>query len=510
MVGVVRETEFRGSAANAGRPIGKRATVRRSTADIVDVMNTDHTDGEEPRSTACHLAVFIGIDVACFPLPSTGRLTIGRAEENDVRIDHASVSRRHAMLHIGTSLRVEDLGSANGVLLGPDAPSTDSNATEEQRRISNGSAEIAIGERFNVGSALLVVRRGAVEAATPDGGSPRKASVLQAGVVVRADAMRELYELARRAAGTPISILILGETGAGKEVIANEIHKSSPRSRKPFLGLNCATLAETLLENELFGHERGAYTGAVEASPGLFEAAHGGTVFLDEVGELPMSTQAKLLRVIEERRVMRIGARTPRDVDVRFIAATNRDLEAAVLRNEFRRDLFFRLNGLTLTIPPLRERVVEIEPLARIFMGRACDQMDRPHLALSDEFIEALRRYEWPGNVREMKNVIELSVLLCTGDELLAEHLPKKVTAQASVLSPAAVERASTIPTPGGARPAAPLRAEIDELERQRITEALAACGGNQTHAAERLGMSRRTLVSRLSEFNLPRPRRRS
>ena len=310
--------------------------------------------------------------------------------------------------------------------------------------------------------------------------------------IVESKALRDVYERAMLAARSNLSVLLLGETGVGKDVLARDVHKRSPRAERPFIPLNCAALTATLLESELFGHERGAFTGASISREGLFEAADGGTVFLDEVGDLPATTQAKLLRVLEDRRVRRIGARTFRDVDVRFIAATNHDLEKRVADGTFRQDLYFRIAGIVLTVPPLRERPEEIVPLAHRFADNVCRQMGRPTPRLTPETLEKLTAHAWPGNVRELRNVIEQCVALCEGDAILPEHLP------CAVLD--APPPASTLDA---------LRSEVRELEKQQIIAALDEHGGNQTEAAKALGISRRTLLHRLDEFNLPRPRKK-
>jgi two-component system, NtrC family, response regulator AtoC len=330
-------------------------------------------------------------------------------------------------------------------------------------------------------------------------------------------AMQDLYSMVERIAWSDISVLIFGETGVGKERLAEAVHKHSRRAGLPFLRLNCAALTETLLESELFGHEKGAFTGAQSAKAGLLESANGGTVFLDEVGDMPMTTQVKLLRVIEERKARRVGALKPLPIDVRFVAATNRDLELEVQRGSFRKDLFFRLNGISFVIPPLRERVGEIEGLARSLVSEACRRLGRgKEPALSAEVLGVLQQYPWPGNIRELRNTIERAVLLCTGDRLELSHLPAEKlsshfaarrTPHAPAQSPLAVPPPALLRVP----PLAPaeLREQLAQAERQRIVDALTRCAGNQTEAAQQLGISRRTLVKRLSEFNIPRPRKR-
>jgi two-component system, NtrC family, response regulator AtoC len=310
--------------------------------------------------------------------------------------------------------------------------------------------------------------------------------------------MRDLDRLVERIARGTISVLILGETGVGKEVFAERIHRRSPRADKPFLRLNCAALTESLLESELFGHERGSFTGADKAKPGLLETAHGGTVFLDEIGELPMTTQVKLLRVIEERQVLRVGGLTARAIDVRFLAATNRDLEAEIGRGAFRQDLFFRLNGFTLELPPLRQRQDEIDGLAREFVRSAARQSDSAvEPRLSAEVLDLFRRYRWPGNIRELRNVIERAVLLCAGDVIGVAHIPYDKMAT----------RLEAHPRPGATRTLPPQGSSTSPEER-RILDALAESAGNQTKAARLLGISRRTLINRLDQFQVPRPRK--
>jgi transcriptional regulator with PAS, ATPase and Fis domain len=306
--------------------------------------------------------------------------------------------------------------------------------------------------------------------------------------------MARLDALVGRVAPGNINVLLLGETGVGKEVLAERIHRLSPRASHPLLRLHCAALSESLLESELFGHERGAFTGALKTKPGLLETAAGGSIFLDEIGELPPSIQVKLLRVIEERKVLRVGGLQPLPIDVRFIAATNRNLEAEVARGAFRQDLYYRLNGISLVIPPLRERIGEIAALAAEFVREACRQSGRPAPSLSPAALALLRARDWPGNIRELRNVCERAVLLCPGGVIEPEHLS---------LSDAAPE-----PAPAPPRAADPGLSPAAQRQRDEIVDALARCAGNQSRAAKLLGISRKTLVARLDAFGLPRPRK--
>ena len=312
-----------------------------------------------------------------------------------------------------------------------------------------------------------------------------------ASYVVVSRAMVQLQELADRIAPSDLSVLLLGETGAGKEVLARRIHERSKRGLKPFLALNCGGFSEELLESELFGHERGAFTGAVAAKPGLLETAEGGTILLDELGEMPMSTQVKLLRVLEDGEMRRLGSVTPVHVDVRLIAATNRDLEEEIRLGSFREDLFYRLNGITLVVPPLRERRDEILPLAEHFAARAAKREGRSPPPFEEEARAALTGYAWPGNVRELRNVIERAVVLAGDGPIRRADLPADKLASSVVFTAA--------PSLGD---------EVERLERERILAALDECGGNQSRAAEKLQISRKTLLRRLDRYGVPRPRK--
>jgi two-component system response regulator AtoC len=422
---------------------------------------------------AYHLTV-MGPDVfETRPLPARGALVIGRGRGADVPIDEPRASRRHARLRVGpgADFEVEDLGSANGTRV-------------RGRRLEPGRAvAIAPGEGFAIGALVLMVQGDAHDRAV-SAIAPRASQAPESptsAVVCVEDGMRRLYALAKRAGAGTIGVVILGETGVGKDVLARAIHDQSPRAARPFVSVNCAAISESLLESELFGHERGAFTGAAQAKPGLLETAPGGTVFLDEVGELTLAVQAKLLRVIETRELVRVGGLRPQKLDVRFIAATNRDLEADVARGAFRRDLYYRLNGMTLTIPPLRERPRDLPLLARHFVATLAKGAGRPRPpTLTDGALTLLARHAWPGNVRELRNVVERALLLADGPALGEEHLVIEIAR----------------------KPAPP-------TERDRIVAALAACGGNQSRAARQLGISRKVLIARLETYAVVRPRKR-
>ncbi|HUS30748.1 MAG TPA: sigma 54-interacting transcriptional regulator [Kofleriaceae bacterium] len=537
-------------------------------------------------------------------LPATGKITVGRADDNDITVDDGSISRHHAQIFIERPLRVEDLGSANGTWV------------REVRLAPNSPQVISVNEAIRVGTVTLIVqgrpakirtRRlrdhgyfedrvedecaratraggnfvivhivlhrtdldlqptfaaalresdvvatyspGELEIllvdSTPDQAAnavsrleqelsthsvparigtawfPRDgrdastlmsrarerasgtASRIEANeIVVTDEQMTALYQLIERIAATDISVLLLGETGVGKEVVAETLHRRSARATKPFLRLNCGALTETLLESELFGHERGSFTGATQTKPGLFEVAEGGVLFLDEVGELLPSTQVKLLRVLDERKVMRVGGIKPRDIDVRVIAATNRDLDAEVDRGTFRVDLLYRLNAMSIVIPPLRERVAEIVPLARTFLRTFAAKLGRATPALSTDATALLMSYSWPGNIRELRNVIERAVVLCHNDVVEAHDLPEdkmRTTFTTDI-------RTAPIPVVRVDEPAS----DGERDERQRILMALEQCAGNQTTAAKLLGISRRTLINKMEKFAVPRPRKRT
>lgn len=299
--------------------------------------------------------------------------------------------------------------------------------------------------------------------------------------------MVELLGLARKVAGTGATILVTGESGCGKEVMARFIHRHSPRADKPFVAINCAAIPENLLESTLFGYEKGAFTGAAQSHAGKFEQAQGGTLLLDEVSEMPMPLQAKLLRVLQEREVERVGGHKAISLDIRIIATSNRDMAEVVARGNFREDLYYRLNVFPLELPPLRERPLDIVPLARHLLGRLGGALGRPGIGLSSAAAEQLTRYAWPGNIRELENVIQRAMILSPGDMLEMEYLllPK---------SELAVPQPGKAVTAGGAL-------DMKTLERTHILDTLASVGGSRRRAAEKLGMAERTLRYKLQRY---------
>jgi two-component system, NtrC family, response regulator AtoC len=310
--------------------------------------------------------------------------------------------------------------------------------------------------------------------------------------------MLRVYEIVAKAARTPLPVLIQGETGSGKELVARAVHDKSSRSKGPFIALNCATIPVNLIESILFGHERGAFTGAERQRLGLFEQARGGTVFLDEVGELSAQAQAALLRVLEQRQIVRVGGSTQIDLDVRVVTATHRDLVTLVKAGAFRQDLMFRLDALTIRLPPLRERKEEITPLAELFVARAREQWAASATQLSEEVKEALLAFAWPGNVRQLKNVIERAVAVCASETIALEDLPEELW---NATNEAASEE--NLLAGEGDTSSRSLPQRVRDFEIALVRSALERAQGSHGRAAQLLGIPRRTLSHKIQVYGL-------
>jgi PAS domain S-box-containing protein len=306
------------------------------------------------------------------------------------------------------------------------------------------------------------------------------------GLLGESQPMQYLFELIENVSQTDAPVLIHGQSGTGKELVARAIHEESPRNKKPFIKVNCAALNENLLESELFGHEKGAYTGADRTRIGRFEAAHEGTIFLDEIGDIPLSTQVKLLRVLEEKEIERVGDHKSIPVDVRIISATNKNLEAMIDEGLFREDLFFRINVFPLNCPALAERAEDIPLIVQNFIDHNRTRGGKEILGLTPEAMEALLAYSWPGNVRELRNAVEYAFVLCSGDWIGKEHLPPKIAM--------GNKRATAAHTTGS---------QSWEDERNHLVQTLRRVGGNQSEAARLLGVSRVTIWKRIKKYGI-------
>ena len=307
------------------------------------------------------------------------------------------------------------------------------------------------------------------------------------GIISESSEMSKVLNVAGRVADSNASVLITGETGTGKELIARSIHFSGSRSDKPFVAVNCAALPDNLLESELFGHEKGAFTGADRQRKGRFETADGGTLFIDEVGEIPLSLQVKLLRVLQEKTFERIGSNNPLQANARIVAATNRDLEAMIREGAFRQDLFYRLNVVSIKIPPLRDRREDIPPLIEVFVRRFASENNKRIAGISKEAMDALMKYSYPGNVRELENIIERAVILSEDTVIYADNLP--LSLQTPVLSTTVTQKS--------------LPAKLDTIEYEMIIDALSSQKGHISNAAEKLGLTRRVLSLKMQQFGI-------
>lgn len=297
--------------------------------------------------------------------------------------------------------------------------------------------------------------------------------------------MRRVFELIEKVAPAKASVAITGESGTGKEMVARAIHNLSPRRDKPFIAVNCASIPPTLMESEIFGHERGAFTGANQRRPGVFELAHGGTLFLDEVGEIPVELQAKLLRVLEEGKLRRIGGKAEIEVDVRVLCSTNRDLKAEVKACRFREDLFFRLNVFQVALPPLRERREDVPLLAQYFVDKFNSDSGKHIVGMHPEALDVLKNYDWPGNIRELRNAVERAVILCDEELIQRDHLPPDMAGRGPERQ--TFRLAYGLP--------------LDLLEKEYILGTLQRNGGNKARTAEILGVSEKTLYNKLNRY---------
>jgi two-component system response regulator HydG len=313
--------------------------------------------------------------------------------------------------------------------------------------------------------------------------------ILQESIIFRSSVFREIYELTLQVAASEANILVLGESGTGKELIAGAIHYNSLRKERRFLSINCAALSETLLESQLFGHVRGAFTGAITSQKGLLEEADGGTLFMDEIGDMSLSIQAKLLRAIQEREFIPVGATKAKSADIRFVAATNKDLEREVREGRFREDLYYRLNVISIPLPPLRDRKDDIEPLALHFLKKYALRMKKELAGLSPEALQILSDYDWPGNIRELENVVERAVILARTQQVTPKELPMWRKAQ-----PSAPQQESGV------------MGSLENMEKEHIQRTLANTGYHKTRSAEILGISRKTLDRKIVEYAIAFP----
>jgi DNA-binding NtrC family response regulator len=452
---------------------------------VIALEAEDINDAQAARITQLVTLTLRSLDTATRRVPGRYDVLIADCEKKDcIRIAerlHGELVAQNIRARVGVATYPNDVPSPESLALG---------AQLAMRATEPGKVGLA-------GTGARIVKIGGRE------------------IVVADPEMARLYALIERVAAAPLPALIQGETGSGKEIVAEAIHSMGPRAQRPLIKLNCAAVPETLLESELFGYEKGAFSDAKTNKPGLFEEAEGGTLFLDEIGEMSAPLQAKLLRVVEDRRVRRVGATVEKQINVRIVAATHQDLKVAVDEGRFREDLFYRLGAVVLRVPPLRERTREIILLAERFATEACDGAGRLPAVITPEVGQLLVAYHWPGNIRELRNVIHAAVMMCDGEAIEPRHLPPLTpnvydTVEATTLpapEPAA-DLAETATKPKRARRLT-LEDELRNLERARIVEALEESGGNQTKASELLGMPRRTLVSKLNSLGIEGPRKR-
>jgi two-component system nitrogen regulation response regulator GlnG len=448
-----------------------------TVADPVDDPSTEQLATASRLLPRLRLVVATGPDRGRALLLKPGRFRIGKHAGNDLVLTDVAVSSKHLELEVGPAqILVRDIGSTNGSWHG--------GVRFREIELRREGGAIAIGKS--------VLRLEVIDAAS---GLPLAPREQQGALRGRSDVMRRVFTLIERVAATAATVLIAGETGTGKELAARALHDASPRAAGPFVVCDLDSLAEGLAESELFGHVRGAFTGAERDRPGAFEAARGGTIFLDEIGELPLAAQPLLLRALEAREVRRLGETTYRAIDVRVVAATNRALADEIKAGHFRDDLYHRLSTVTLHLPPLRDRPEDVPLLVEHFAAAAAARDGRPAPRIDDETMAALAEHDWPGNVRELRNVVERALAL-GGDVTAASVIDREVL---GVGAPAH--------TGGAFDPSVPFRDAksrlVDSWERDYVSSLMEACAGNVSLAARRAGMDRAYLHRLLKKHGL-------
>jgi DNA-binding NtrC family response regulator len=441
------------------------------------------------RSTAW-LTVIHQDAVQMTPLPRGARAVLGRDAQAEIRLADEGLSRQHAVFHRdGDRLFLTDLDSKNGTFV-------------NGQRVK-GERELRHGDEVRAADALLhVVLITPLDTAPPPA-APADGTDASGEIIVHEPCMVQIHELCARLARGFTSVLVLGETGVGKEVIARDIHRSSPQHDGPFVTINCPAIPESVAETELFGCEKGAFTGAGERRIGYIEAAHGGTLFLDEVTDLPLPIQAKLLRVLDTRRVARLGSTREIEVDVRFVCATNRDVEERLAAGLLRGDLYFRLSQFVVFVPPLRARPSEIPLLVASFARRMAQRVGRPVPQFTPEAIHYLVGQPWPGNIRALRNVVERAVVLAGGSRIEQDLVASLLQPERAAAHPATQPAPAPAPVAPAEASGLPIDARLHALEEKTLRDALVASGGNQAQAARLIGISRRALIHRMAKYGI-------
>jgi DNA-binding NtrC family response regulator len=445
------------------------------------------------------LVVWSGDNAEARVLPGGGRVVLGRGGDVQVRIDSPSISRRHAELLIHDSqVTIRDLDSQNGTRINGER-------IADQRALCYGDV-ITLGEVFVVFSEQPTGESIGREGMPGPEAIERIVTLGDTTVLVADPSMSHVYAQIERLASTDLSVLIWGETGTGKELAATALHLWSNRAAGPFVAINCAALPDGLAESELFGHVRGAFSGAIADKPGLLETAAGGTVFLDEIGDLSLSIQSKLLRVLETRAVTRLGAVQERKIDVRVVAASHRRIDLGAKEGWFREDLYYRLNVAFLSLPPLRARPRELARLAERFVNQARRALGHPPVAITPAALQRLMNHSWPGNIRELKNMMEYLAVTHRGGPIDLDVVAAVLeNSGATVARESAAELAAALalaPPPAPSTPVS-LAESNREHERARLQAALDLTGGNKTKAAKLLGVPLRTFMTKVKKHGL-------